>query len=294
MRKKLNYTGFLFFLLLHQSGVAQTSFSFSDYFDQFFNNYYLLNTANSDSSYKTAVNISNKTQTGLFKGVNKLYMDVDMRISSRKGVYHFIGIQAINNKEGEFISKNRLTGRYSWHGKISGRASVSAGISLGFVNYSFNTSQSGTGGSDWVPDGNAGIWYLRKKISLGVSTQQIFNQKIRPANQTFLLSNYYNFTARYLIDINHFLNLHTHLYTRHQNDQPMYFAIASLLETKGKLESGIGIGYNYRRGLNSVVGLKRIRIGSSHFGFYFSYFVGTSRINNVSDTAFELLVKYQR
>lgn len=288
---KIGIGGLFLFLCFHHSVKAQLSPSFSDYFDQFYNTYLLLNPSNSDSSYKVAATISNKAQTGLFQGVNKIYADVDLRIANSRGVKQYVGLQAINNKEGEFISKNRFLLRYGLRIPLSYRSSISAGISGGFINYAFNTSQSGTGGSDWVPDGNAGIWYLRRKLSLGFSMQQVFNQKIRPANQTFLLSNYYTATARYILPLNSFLNFNTHIYAKFQQEQPIYFVCASLFEIKQTAEAGVG--YSYQRGLSYVVGVKKLTIGNSRFSFYFSYFVGASKII-VSDNAFELMIRYHR
>jgi type IX secretion system PorP/SprF family membrane protein len=292
MKIKVIFIGVLFLLLLVPRVIlAQFTFSFSDYFDQFYNNYYLLNPANSDSTYKIAANVSNKTQTGLFQGVNKIYMDVDLRLSGRRDISNFLGIQVVNNKEGEFINKSRLVGRYSFRAKISYRSSLSAGVSLGFVNYAFNTSQSGTGGSAWAPDGNAGIWYLRKKLSVGFSMQQIFSQTLHPVNQTYFLTNYYIITAKYCLQLSRSLTINNHFYSKFQKDQSMYFVLASLFEFQEKFDAGVS--YSYRRGLSYVVGVKKLGIGKSRFSFYFSYFVGASKIN-VNDNAFELLVSYHR
>ncbi len=291
MREKLSFTGVLFFLMLHHSTVAQTSLSFSDFFDQFYNNYYLLNPANTDTSYQIAAKVANKAQTGLFQGVNKIYMDVDLRVSPKKNVIHFAGIQIINNREGDYISKNRLLGRYSLRIKTSERSSLSAGLALGFVNYAFNTSQAGVGGSAWVPDGNAGLWYLRKKLSLGFSMQQMFSQRIRPVDQTFILDNYFNFTAKYSQPINYFLNINSHFYSKFQKGQPAYFVLASLFEIQEKFDAGVS--YSYLRGLSGVVGIKQLSMGKSRFSFYFSYFLGTGNVM-VSDNAFELLLSYHR
>jgi len=288
---KIGIGGFFLILLFHQSVNAQSNYSFSDYFDQFYNNYYLLNPANSDSSYKVAATVSNRAQTGLFQGVNKTYADLDIRIAAKRGLKQFVGLQAINNREGEFISKNRCLLRYGLRLQLSDRSSLSAGFSGGFVNYAFNTSQSGAGGSSWVPDANAGIWYLRRKLSIGFSIQQILNQKIRPVNQTYLLGNYYTATVRYSVPINYFLNFNTHLYAKYQQAQPIYFVCSSLLEIQQRIE--LGAGYSYLRGLSYAVGLKKLSIGNSKFSFYFSYFVGASKVN-VSDNAFELLISYHK
>ncbi len=291
MRKKIGIGGLFLFLLLHQSMKAQLSNSFSGYFDQFYNNYYLLNPGNSDSSYKVAAHVSNRAQTGLFQGVNKIYLDVDVRLSARRGVQQFMGIQLINNREGEFISKNRGLLRYALRIQLSYRSSLSAGLSAGFVNYAFTTSQSGTGGSDWVPDANTGVWYLRRKLSIGFSMQQLFNQKIRPANQTFLLGNYYTVTARYSLPVNSFLKFYTHLFVKFQQKQTPYFGCSPVLEIQKIVE--FGAGYSGQRGFSYMAGLKKLALGNSKFSFYFSYFVGTSKVA-VNDSAFEFLISYHK
>jgi hypothetical protein len=204
---------------------------------------------------------------------------------------HFFGIQAINNKEGEFISKSRALVRYSIYLQLSYRSSLSAGIAAGFVNYSFNTSQSGAGGADWGPDANAGIWYLRRKLSVGISMQQLLNQKIQPSNQVFLLRNFYTVTARYAIPIHPTLRFYAHLYGRFQQGQPFYVACTPVLEIQQWLE--VGAGYSHHRGFSYVAGLKKLPLGNSRFSFYFSYFVGGNK-GKVNDNAFELLLQFSR
>ncbi|MBX9853465.1 MAG: type IX secretion system membrane protein PorP/SprF [Cytophagaceae bacterium] len=291
MRKELSFSGAFFLSVLCHSGMAQVNSSLPNYFDQFFNNYYLLNPANTDSSYKISVKFSDKTQIGLFQGINKIYLDADLKVPSSGNNFHCFGIQAINNKEGDFIHKNKFTGRYSWRTQISEKSFLSAGISLGFINYSFSSSQAGGGGSSITPDGNAGIWYLRKNLSAGFSIQQIFNGKIRPVNQPFILNRYYNFTAKYFLKINPFLNIHTHAYSGFQKGEPVNFALASLCELHEKLEAGIN--YHPGHGLIYVAGLKKIRLGTSLLSFYFSYFAGNSNIN-VRDNALEIQLSYQQ
>lgn len=291
MKGRLPFNLLILALIVQHYSGAQNSFSFSDYFDQFFNNYYLLNPANQDSTYRLNLAAADKAQTGLFRGVNQIYLDADLRINPEKEVFHFIGIQAINNREGEFINKNRLVGRYSWRARISQQSSLSAGIALGFVNYAFNTSQSGTGGADLQPDGSAGVWYLRKRISMGFSIQQLFNQPIRPVNQTFILARFYNLNFNYFIPISPYVNFRSHFYSKIHKDQPFSLSLAGLLEFQDKLEAGIN--YRIRRGISYIAGIKKIKISNSFFSFYFSYNSG-NRIVNVSDNALEFFIRYQK
>jgi hypothetical protein len=164
-------------------------------------------------------------------------------------------------------------------------------MSLGFINYAFQSSQAGTGGSAFAPDGNAGIWYLREKISVGLSMQQLFNENIQPVGQVFTLDRYYNLTLKHLIKVNPFLNIHNHFYSGYQKGQPLNLAIASIVELQEKLEAGIS--YRHQRGFICLIGLKKINIGSASLSFYFSYFTGTSN-THLKDNAIELLLSCQK
>lgn len=283
---------FLLAFLISGQLKAQVSPAIPDYFDQYFNNYYLLNPANTDTTYKYKAALDNKAQTGLFKGVNKIYFDGDLKLNSEnKVVYHFIGVQVINNREGEFISRSRLYGRYSIRTRISSRASLSTGISLGLVNYSFKTSQAGSGGSDAAPDGNIGIWYLRETFTLGFSAQQLLNGKLTPINQEYELSKYYNFNLTKTFVIHPYINVHTHLYSRFQKNQSSNTSLACIFDIKEKLETGVN--YRQKKGLVFVAGLKQINIGTSTCALYFSYLSDTKKIS-AGDNAFEFYVSIQR
>jgi hypothetical protein len=120
----------------------------------------------------------------------------------------------------------------------------------------------------------------------------MFNQKLRPVDQTFILNNYFNFTAKYCLPINHRLNINTHFYSKFQKEQPLYLVLASLFEVQEKFDAGIS--YSYLRGFSYVAGIKQLNVGRSRFSFYFSYFVGGASNLNVNDNAFEVLISYHR
>lgn len=156
-------------------------------------NPYLINPAASDTTYSFKFQANSIDELGLIKYVNRFYVDIDKRIpSGRKHSYHFIGLQALNSKIGQYISRSRLQLRYSWFMQLSPRASLSAGISLGFINYAFLTTQGGTGGSDFGPDGMLGVHYVRENTKIGCSIQQVFAPVLIPVNQSFKLNRLYN------------------------------------------------------------------------------------------------------
>ena len=159
MNKGIFLVFVLFGGIISRPALAQVNVTVPDYFDQFFNNYYLLNPANTDTSYKVKINVGDKSETGLLEGVRKIYVDGDLKLETgRKGMNHFIGVQVVNSKDGDFISRSRFYGRYSWRAMITQNSSLSAGISMGFVNYAFKASQSGAGGVACVGDGD--IFFL--------------------------------------------------------------------------------------------------------------------------------------
>ncbi|MFL5729662.1 MAG: type IX secretion system membrane protein PorP/SprF [Cytophagaceae bacterium] len=292
MLKKCLYTSFLLALAFPHALQGQAGFTVPDYFDQFFNNYYFVNPANTDSSYKVSIKVADKSQIGLLQGVTKIYGDADLRLNTgRRQVFHFLGVQAISSKEGEFLRRSKLFARYSWRSAVSERASLSAGLSLGFVNYAFSSSQASAGGSATAPDGSAGIWYLREKMSVGISVQQMFKGKVQPIQQTFELNPHYNLNINRLFRLSPSMNLNSHFMSGFQKGQRTALSLAALLELQNKLE--FGMNYRHGRSLAFIAGLKRISIGSSDFSLYFSYLSGITRIA-LNDNAIELFLSFQK
>lgn len=172
---------------------AQLNTTVFEDFTQIVVNPYLINPAAEDSSYLLKIRINGIDELGLIKYVNRFYLDIDKRIGTgSKKSYHFIGMQALNSKIGQYISKSRLQFRYAWFTKLSKKASISAGITLGFINYAFLTTQGGTGGSDFGPDGMLGVHYIRPNTTIGFAMQQIFAPVLIPVNQSFKLNRLYN------------------------------------------------------------------------------------------------------
>lgn len=174
--------------------LAQFNSTVYEDFNQTLVNPYLINPSATDTSYSFMARLNNINELGFIRNVSKFYFDGDKRLgSSEEHNFHFIGIQILNSKFGDYLSRSRLQFRYSWFARLSKRSALSSGISLGFVNYAFLTTQGGTGGSDFGPDGSVGIHYLRKNTSIGFAIQQIFTPVLIPVNQSFRLNRLYNF-----------------------------------------------------------------------------------------------------
>ncbi|WP_299252200.1 type IX secretion system membrane protein PorP/SprF, partial [uncultured Cytophaga sp.] len=207
-----------------------------DVYGQFFQNYYLINPANSDTS-SLVLHLGHKSQLGVFRGVRQTYFDANFRIKSKKSnSRHCLGIQLFNNSEGDFFSKNRAYGRYSFDIKLSDSYFLSAGLSVGMVSYAFKATQSSAGGSDLTYDGNIGLWLVGTHFKIGTSMQQVFQGKLSPIGQTFELTRQYNLNASYAFFINPNIQLTTHAWYKHQQKTTNDLQVAAIITMQKLVE----------------------------------------------------------
>ncbi len=263
-----------------------------DVYDQFFQNYQLINPANADTS-DILMHMGHKSQLGVFRGVRQTYFDANFRIGSKQSNYrHFIGMQVFNNSEGDYFSRNRAYGVYSFHVKISTGYFLSSGLSFGMVNYAFKATQSSAGGSDFNYDGNLGVWLVGKKLKAGTSIQQVFQKILSPIGQIFELKRQYNLNISYSFFINPNVQLSTHFWYRYQKYQINDMQIAGIVTLQNLIE--FGGNYRYRKGLVIIAGLKDIAIGTSRISIAMSYSTGILNYIANGDNAVELFLKYSK
>ena len=261
-------------------------------FDQFFQNYYVLNPASTDSSDKVQVSIGNRSLVGLFEGVNRLYVDGSIRLKHNPASTQFsrIGILVIAYNDGAFIKRTRAYARYSWSTQLGARSSISGGIAAGVVNYSFVGSQAGGGGASTAFDVNIGIWYLRRRLKIGVSYQQMTRSVLAPVNQTFELAPYVNLNAIYTSHLSAQVDLLTHGYIRLQSEKKYDVQLAPVFLINQKIEAGVNL--RYKRGVAILFGVRSISIGKGNLRFMGSFLFSTRKLANNFDNAFELSAGY--
>ncbi len=284
----------IFFLLtncLSLSLLAQSGENAPAIYDQFFKNYFLLNPANPTTDEKLAVRLGNRTLTGLFQGVNRFYADLNYTLPNKEDQNkHALGLQAMNNRDGDYFQRNRLYARYSLQTRLSENASMSAGASVGFVSYVFGSSAASAGGSSTAPDANLGLWYLREKLKIGISYQQILSPRLRPLNQLFVLSKYFNVNGIYTLEFSPEVSLSTHAYWKWDPSAPFYGELAPILTIQEWLE--IGANYRHQRGIAALVGFPRIPLGSGHLYLMASYLISTRKLSSQNDSVLEFSLGY--
>lgn len=288
--KKL-FLSFILFYALSNTGKCQTEYNLPPYFDQFFKNFYLLNPAILDTTERIGLSLGNRTLTGLFEGVTRFYGDVSALVHPKNAnISHSVGLQAITSKDGPIFSRNRAYFRYAYRTALYGKVSISAGLSLGVVNYTTKGSQANAGGSASVPDGNLGIWLTSPSIQVGFSCQQMLEPNVQPIIQSFRLYRYFNYNLNHLLKLSSSLSLRTSVFVKHQPHLPLNVEAAPLFVWKNIFETGIN--YKYNKGVALAMGFSNINIYMGHVRVMASYFLNTHNLSGVNDNVLEFSVGY--
>lgn len=253
---------------------------------------YLINPSTTDTSYHFKISANNLDEIGFIKNVRKFYFDLDKKIkSSRANTFHFVGLQALNSKLGDYISRNSLQLRYSWLAPVSSKANISAGISLGFINYAFLTSHGGAGGSDYTLDGMAGIHYLRPNTQVGVSIQHLFPGVLTPINQSFSLSRVYSLDVSRKFQLMPKINLMTYAVMQHYDQEIFLYSLGLMSEISGIVLIGVN---NFNFSKTSInLGLKRIRFMGVQFWMVMTYSIYHNNFP-MPDNTFEQFIAVQK
>lgn len=266
---------------------AQLDASVYQDFTQTLVNPYLINPAATDTTYSFKLLFNNINELGLLKNVSRFYLDADKRFGSVKnnGI-HYAGVQMTNSKLGDYISKSRLQFRYSWYTRLTRKSALSAGVSLGFINYSFQTTQGGTGGSDYGPDGSIGVHYIRPKVSVGFGMQQVFTPVLMPVNQSFVLKRLYNIDLAKKFVLSPQFNLDAQFVVQLSEEEYAY----SINLMAQYMEIGlIGLSNYYLKKTSVSAGIKHSFFQEYNFMLLASYSFYHTKIT-VADNTFELFL----
>jgi hypothetical protein len=268
----INYSIGVLILLLANNLACQAQLNatvFED-FSQTTLNPYLINPAATDSSYLFKIRLTSIDELGLSRYVNRFNLDIDKRINtSRKNAYHFVGLQAFNSKIGQYISRSRLQFRYCWFTQLSQKAFLSSGISLGFINYAFQTTQGGTGGSDFGPDGALGLHYIRERTVIGIAIQQIFSPVLMPVSQSFKLDRLYNFDISQQFNISPRFDLTTYSVIQYTGQKNLNFNLGLKSNISDYLLIGLN-NFSFKKSSFNL-GIQRIRLFGGEFMMVSTY-----------------------
>lgn len=286
--RKCCYCLLLFFTATYT--FSQTTLQYPVSFSQFFNQYSLLNPAATAVDTRASFRSGEQVHAGYYSRVRSFFATADY--SLKKDLTHArqgLGVSFMNSKEGSVFSFNRAYLQYAYHLPVSDHLNISAGASLGFLNFhADNTSTSGTI-STFAPDGSIGLLISSEKHRLGISSAQIFNKTILVSIERIHINRFYRFYYSGRLRISSTVAfLPMVLYTlkkeRSELDLNTSFLIRELIM--------FGVSYRYQRGTSYFFGLRDLQFMGGQTSMMVSYNAPwpSSTLGNIQ--SFEVVLSY--
>lgn len=172
---------------------GQSTLLYPELFGGFFNHQALSNPAFQQDTGRIAFSASIKARPGAFKGIATYYAALERNFMNQKNSGHTLRIIFYDEKEGPYISKQRGYLNYAYRLAIANQTFIAAGMDLGFTQVAFSAPSTSAAGTATMPDGGIGLYLKRKRIKIGISSMQLFNNESSPANVAVKLHRYYNF-----------------------------------------------------------------------------------------------------
>ena len=267
---------------------AQLNATVFEEFSQSNLNSAIYNPSPTDTSYLFKFQLDNITELGIFNNIGRFYLDVDKKLGlSKLNDNHYLGVSVYNSKQGDFINRSRFHVRYGHENKIGSKTYLSTGATFGFVNYSFLTSQGGTGGSDFAPDGSIGFSIKHKNTSIGFAVQQIFNAVIIPVNQSFPLDRLYNINANRDFNISQQVSSSTSLVYQIKSTSASTFSLNQSILFHKLIY--VAANYHSFNKISLNAGIKKFRIYTHHIDLILSYTSYRGDLK-LKDNAFEFYI----
>lgn len=198
------------------------------------------------------------------------------------------------------LSKYKVYGSYAYHLPITNKLVFSLGTFLGFQNYYVNRDKlhfvddqadNAINGnvSAISPDGSIGGWLYSRKMYVGLSILQIFNNKVAVTDGTSAqgkLNRHYFFTAGYKIDLNEEWALVPSFLIKGLTPAPAQFDI----NMKARYQNKLWFGLSYRN-KDALIGLIGVTLDNKiDIGYAYDYSI--SGLNKYTAGSHEIMVGY--
>lgn len=269
------------------------------HFGQYFNNPQL-NPAKGGSDSKLEIYNGNRRNQGGFGGVKTSYASVFFRLKEKNESFHTLGLSFNNDREGSFLTRNRVYTSYSRHQKLTEDWKLAAGVSAGMFNFAIKSNPITGGASSGVLDLNLGVHFYSENSSVGFSMNQFTGGEVQPINQIIQLTPQYNLIGEHSLTIIDKLTITPSAFFRYAN--------LDLKELNTRAGGGVnflisdflnlGGTYETKEGVYAFVGFHNISINTSALKFDnkldidISYFIPSLNNIRTNINAFEIALKY--
>jgi len=116
------------------------------------------------------------------------YADLNFSLERKDaGQYkkHIIGLGIYNNREGDYLNKFRVMGRYALHIPLKKDLTLAAGASVHVINYNFHASTSGASGTDFNWSGTISSTLYAPTYTIAIAINDLNSPTIKPINYEF-------------------------------------------------------------------------------------------------------------
>lgn len=286
MRKTLHTI--LFFVSFHMLFAQEYSAKrYPFHFNQFFESTYLYNPAINGTYQHGIGKIGYLGHPGVFKKIRSFYAAIYGKLPKKHGKSsQFLGGYVLNDQEGLLLQRTQVYLNYAWQTHLNKDLKLSAGTSLGVNSFLISGKTASTKGSDIHPDGSIGLWLAHEKYYFGLSSNQIFQSKLQPLQETFLLKRTYQINGGIQVLNKKKINLFIHSQFRQLDNQLYDIDIALLANCWESVY--IGLSSYFQRNIGFLIGLQQ-RIDQGYLIGFLSYHIPATQ-NHSQINTFEITI----
>jgi hypothetical protein len=225
--------------------------------------------------------------------LRSLYLAGTVKLTKKDSLQRYLGIQLINNKEGDLLGNSRYYLTYAHGIPLNDTWKLTTGFSAGLFNYYVKGNHVTGGINVLAPDGNLGFHLNNTTWDFGLSMNQIFNNEIQPYLHSIQLKRHLNALLSYTYSwrLNPTLNyvkfgtLFNYLLTD-QGEYDLYSEVRLFDAMK------ITLGYHFGFAIYSGVSWDNFKIGKGQAAINLLYYYPVlAKVNNKIQT-FEIGLAY--
>ncbi len=238
--------------------------------------------------------LATRRNVGIFKNISTTWLDFEINSNLKKGGNNTFGVILYDDKEGDFIKRNRFYLKYIRHQKINQKLTLASQVTFG--GYIFSIKSNNITGSIGEPaiDGNVGLGMYTKLSTIGISVNQFPNSTVQPVNQTILLKRHFNVYASQrfnLLDSLYIISRgNIYLIKNSENEFKNFVSISASINYK---ILGAGITYNHITGNYFSLSINKLKTkGTASINVELAYFAPNNKSFAKNTNTIELALGY--
>ena len=291
----------LIFIVLSYASFEKVLAQTEPMYSQYMYNMLGVNPAYAGSREVLGLNFFQRNQWSGLRGAPKTTsLNLDQSINEGK---IGLGIQMFSDQLG-VEEASGINGFLSSRIKVSENGILSAGLSVGFMNYQFNSldvlNRIRTDDnvfvtvipSQWNPSVGFGLYYNTDQFYMGISSPSLLKSRLAKyenfASGIQKTDDFHLFTTMgYVIKINEEVNLKPSTMIKMVSGAPIEFD----LNTNVRLKDILGLGISYRTG-DAVLGMAEIQT-SPNLRFGYAYDMPFSPLKTYTRGSHEIMIRYE-